>query len=187
VAWFALSSPATPTAVPGPPHTAVPSSRAAATTAATTPKPARDVPVPSWVPRAIASTCRARAGRPPSERVVVDCAPARGIATLRYRELTGPKALTIAFLGRRPTERGGTGPSRCANGLNDERAWSDADARATTAGRYRCTRPHGRAHIEWTDEALHVIAVATRSDGDLRSLYAWWTTVPGPVESTPDR
>jgi hypothetical protein len=142
------------------------------------------VRVPAWVPRAIASTCRAHTGTAPGERVVVDCTPARGVAALRYRELTTSSALAAAYDGRRPAKpRGGTGPSRCASGKNDERAWSDAATPTTVAGRYRCTLPHGAARIEWTDDARRVLAVATRADGDLRSLYTWWTTVPGPVAS----
>ncbi|HEY5013523.1 MAG TPA: hypothetical protein VIK61_12560, partial [Acidimicrobiia bacterium] len=46
----------------------------------------------------------------------------------------------------------------------------------------------GHARIAWTSEHagaddVAVLAVATRSDADLRALYQWWTTVPGPTAS----
>ena len=41
------------------------------------------------------------------------------------------------------------------------------------------------ARLVWTNEAVRVLGVATRADGDLRSLYQWWTTVPGPTVPEP--
>jgi hypothetical protein len=40
----------------------------------------------------------------------------------------------------------------------------------------------GRARLVWSNERARVLAVASRGDGDLRSLFEWWTTVPGPEE-----
>lgn len=181
VAWFALAPRPTPVAVPA----STPDTAAEPTTVSRPPPtqpPTTSKPVPPWVPRAIASTCHARTTAADAARLVVDCAPGRGVATLRYRELPNATALQTAYEGQRRARHNGTGPSRCASGRNDERAWSSSSTPATAAGRYRCSRPHAAARIEWTDDALDVVATATRTDGDLRSLYVWWTTVPGPVE-----
>jgi hypothetical protein len=136
------------------------------------------VAVPRWVPADVAATCRAR-GRSLSG-AVVDCTPGRGIDGLLYRAFASVAALRAAYASE-GTRAGGGGPSACAQGTPEERSWSAAGAPARPAGRYRCSRVVGRARLVWTDEAVRVLGVATRADGDLRSLYQWWTTVPGPT------
>jgi len=139
---------------------------------------ARTFAVPRWVPRPIAATCTARrAGAPVT--VVVDCRPGRGVTHLRYTRYASRDALEQAYEHDARGPRGGTGPPKCARGLNDERAWSIARRPTITAGRYRCTDAR-TARIVWTDERTRVLATAARADADLRSLYVWWTTVPGP-------
>jgi hypothetical protein len=55
-------------------------------------------------------------------------------------------------------------------------------------GRYHCSLAEDRAEIVWFSEPAAVLGVATRADADLRSLYQWWTTVPGPsAPSAADR
>jgi hypothetical protein len=138
------------------------------------------VAVPRWVPTQIAATCRARA-REGSE-VVVDCTPGRGVDHLRYRAFASPADLRAAY-DRDGGHRGGTGSPVCAAGGPEERTWSGSAAPSRPLGRYRCSLDRGRARLVWTDARARVIADATRTDADLRSLYEWWTTVPGPNPS----
>jgi hypothetical protein len=138
---------------------------------------ARVVAVPGWVPRAIAATCHAHASAPVN--VVVDCTPGRGVTRLQYRRFASVAALRIAYAAGSPP-RGGTGPSACATGVTDERSWSVAASPRVPVGRYRCELVVGRARIVWSNERVTVMGIASRADADLRSLYQWWTTVPGP-------
>ena len=181
-AWIALEPRGTP-AVDGPPVTNV------ATTILRTPSTpapvATTAAVPHWVPAAIAATCIARAGVAPVA-IVVDCRPGRGVARLRYAAYASLVALRHAYANVATRSRRTTGPPACARGRNDERAWSTAQHPANTVGRYRCTSA-GNARIVWTDERVRVLATASRADDDLRSLYVWWTTVPGPFPTGRDR
>jgi hypothetical protein len=180
IAWIGFAARSTPADSPA--DASVARTTGAPTTSTV---PARAATIPSWVPPAIASTCRARTAAAPAT-VVVDCAPGRGVDHLRYRSFTTAAALEAAGHGHHaPTAAAGA--SRCARGEPDERAWSTAAAPARAAGRYRCTRSRAGARIVWTDEATHVLAFATRDDGDLGALYAWWTTVPGPNEAAAAR
>lgn len=143
---------------------------------------AHAVSVPTWVPRAIAATCRARATTTAS--LVVDCTPGRGVISLRYRHFASLAALHAAY-ATAPSDRGGTGPPKCASGATDERSWSLATAPNIAVGRYRCALVDGHARIVWTSERECVLASADRADAELRSLYEWWTTVPGPTTPAP--
>lgn len=136
------------------------------------------VAVPRWVPDAIAATCRAR-GSVPSKVVVVDCTPGRGVIALQYRGFATATALHSAYDAQSP-RGGGTGPAGCARGAGEERSWSVSRSPSVPSGRYRCSVVEGRAQLVWTSEGSRVLAIASRADGDLRSLYQWWTTVPGP-------
>jgi hypothetical protein len=135
--------------------------------------------VPPWVPAALASTCRATESR--ALGVVVECTPGRGVIALQYRGFVSVGALRAAYAAAAP-RGGGVGPAACAQGSPEERSWSTAVAPAVARGRYRCSRVDGRARVVWTNERAGVLGSATRADGDLRSLYQWWTTVPGPVD-----
>lgn len=67
-----------------------------------------------------------------------------------------------------------SGPAACAGGHEEERAWSRPDAPTVTAGRYACRVVEGRAELWWTEDATALLAHATRRDGDLAALFAWW-------------
>lgn len=156
-----------------------------ATTRATTATPrSHAVAVPPWVPPAIAATCRARSAVAPV-RVVVDCDPGRGVVRLRYTQYASQAVMRRDYAAAPRAQRAGNGAPACAGGETDERAWSTAARPETTVGRYRCTNAGARATIVWTDDRMHTLATAGRADADLRSLYLWWTTVPGPVASRP--
>ena len=43
-----------------------------------------------------------------------------------------------------------------------------------TAGRLLCRTSFGDAILEWTYEAVPLVAVATRRDGDAQKLLQWW-------------
>ncbi len=145
--------------------------------AATAPDIDAVVAVPRWVPAGVAATCRAHGASP--SRVVVDCTPGRGVARLRYRAFASVADLRHAYAVE-SARSGGAGPSACAAGLPEERSWSSAASPARPAGRYRCAVAAGNARLVWTSEATKVLGLATRTDRDLRTLYQWWTTVPGP-------
>ena len=192
-AWVAVgrqgagsaAPPAVPPATPSNALSATPS-----TTSASNPVPTarpRTVPignavaVPAWVPAAIAATCRARATAPPN--VTVECTPGRGVVQLEYRGFESISALRAAYTTAPPRPRGAhsaVGPAACAGGATDERSWSVVQEPTVAVGRFACALVGRRARITWTTEAAAVLASATRSDGDLRSWYQWWTTVPGP-------
>ena len=148
------------------------------TVARTQPRAENVVTVPRWVPAAIAATCEARSVDEPRS-IVVDCTPGRGVARLRYRGFSSVAALRAAYAAASP-RGGGDGPSACAQGGTEERSWSVAETPSVADGRYRCSLVAGRARLVWSSERSRVLAIASRADGDLRSLYQWWTTVPGP-------
>jgi hypothetical protein len=149
---------------------------------ATAPTTDAVVATPPWVPAVVAATCRAHGTTRTS--AVVECTPGRGVVSLMYRAFASVAALRAAYAAE-GTRAGGVGPSACAAGAPEERSWSAAASPAAPAGRYRCSVVAGKARLVWTSEAAGVLGVATRADGDLRSLFQWWTTVPGPT--TPDR
>jgi hypothetical protein len=184
IAWVAVRQPSSRGAAPLERATADSSATTAATTT-TAPHPpppvVHVVAVPPWVPRAIAATCRARASAPAN--VVVDCTPGRGVIRLQYRRFSSVTALRNAYAAGAAV-RGGVGPSTCAAGSADERSWSVAASPRVPAGRYRCELVGRRARIVWSNERVAVLGTAGRADADLRSLYQWWTTVPGPTTST---
>jgi hypothetical protein len=66
------------------------------------------------------------------------------------------------------------GVAACARGQQDERAWSRPAAPVEIAGRYRCRITSTRAEMWWTVDDAHVLAHATRADGDLAALFSWW-------------
>jgi hypothetical protein len=196
VAWIAVGQQGSGEAAPEPKPRETRDTRAPRTATTVVPPPPvsveRIVAMPAWVPTALAATCRARAR---GVQVVVDCNPGRGVVSLRYRSVASVAALRTAFARAGTTGRPGTGPPVCAEGGAEERAWSAAAAPTAPLGRYRCSRVAGRARIVWSTEHVGggtdagpdvaVIGVATRADGDLRSLYQWWTTVPGPISFGP--
>jgi hypothetical protein len=149
--------------------------------ARTTPRIEAVVAVPHWVPDAIAATCRARRTEAPGT-VVVTCTPARGVIALQYRGFSSVTTLRAAYTALAP-RHGGDGVSRCSRGATEERAWSVSAAPTVATGRYRCSVVAGRARLVWSSEqtGAPVLAIASRADGDLRLLYQWWTTVPGPT------
>jgi hypothetical protein len=182
-AWIAVGPAASRARPSGP----VPASRRSPHTApALAPQTDRPVEpvvaIPRWVPTALAATCRAHGSGASS--IVVDCTPGRGVAGLRYRTFASVAALRAAYAVQGP-RHGGVGPSACAEGRPEERAWSEAAAPARTVGRYRCSLVDGEARLEWTSERAGVLGIATRADADLRSLYQWWTSAPGPTTSRP--
>jgi len=136
------------------------------------------VGVPRWIPTAIRATCAAREGA--DREVVIDCTPGRGVVQLRYRGFDSVAALRVAYDAASPRD-GGAGPALCARGMGEERSWSVSATPTVSHGRYRCLLVEGRARLVWSSERSRVLATATRADGDLRSLYEWWTTVPGPT------
>src|SRR6185503_7462588 len=99
----------------------------------------------------------------------------RGVETLRYRGFASLAALRAAYDDASP-RAGGDGPSECARGGEEERSWSAAETPTHPEGRYRCSLVAGRARLVWSNERSRVLAIASRADGDLRSLYQWWTT-----------
>jgi hypothetical protein len=153
------------------------------TTAVTRPAPTVEpvvVTVPRWVPDAIAATCGAR--RSESTGVVtVDCVPGRGVVSLQYRAFSSLTALRAAYAAAAPLV-GGAGPPGCTRGAHEERSWSAPASPSVPSGRYRCLVAGGHARLVWSNERARVLAFASRGDGDLRSLFEWWTTVPGPEE-----
>jgi len=155
----------------------VPASGARTTSA---PRVEMVVAVPRWVPAGVAATCRTHGPSP--SRVVVDCTPGRGVDQLRYRAVASIADLRAAYAVE-STRRGGRGSPACAAGMPEERSWSLAASPARPAGRYRCSLVAGTARLVWTSEEALVLGLASRSDGDLRTLYQWWTTVPGPNAS----
>lgn len=169
-AWMMVSRPA--------PASAPVSIATSTTVARTQPQAENVVTVPRWVPAAIAATCEAR-GVDESQSIVVDCTPGRGVARLRYRGFSSVASMRAAYDAASP-RGGGDGPSECARGGKEERSWSVAEAPSEPNGRYRCSLVAGRARLVWSSERSRVLAIASRADGDLRSLYEWWTTVPGP-------
>lgn len=193
VAWVAVGSVGSGGAAPViEPSTSLPLHPA---TTAVRPAPApveRAVAVPRWVPASIAATCDARASAPSS--IVVSCTPGRGVVRLQYRAFVSVGALRAAYVSE-SSQKGGVGPPACAHGAAEERAWSTAGAPTVPVGRYRCSITGGRARIVWTSERVDVggvaglgvavLGIATRADTDLRSLYRWWATVPGPTASGP--
>jgi len=154
-----------------------------ATTVAKRPAPPVEpvvVTVPGWVPDAIAATCGAH--RSETTRVVtVDCVPGRGVVSLQYRGFSSVTALRAAYAAAASLV-GGAGPPGCKRGTHEERSWSAPASPSVPSGRYRCVVVGGRAHLVWSSERARVLAVASRGDGDLRSLFEWWSTVPGPEE-----
>ena len=154
-----------------------------ATTVATRPRPRVEtvaVSVPGWVPDAIAATCGAH--RSEKTRVVtVDCTPGRGVLALQYRGFSSVTAMRAAYAATSPLV-GGSGSPGCERGTHEERSWSAPASPTVPSGRYQCSLVGGRARLVWTSERSRVLATASRDDGDLRSLFQWWTTVPGPSD-----
>jgi hypothetical protein len=189
VAWVAVGQRGSDGAAPLPYPSAAPRP-VTATTALLPPRAlgapvasVRPVAVPRWVPSALAATCRARASAPAN--VVVDCTPGRGVISLQYRGFASVGALRTAYASA-SARRGGLGPSACARGAPEERSWSaprSPGSPTAAIGRYRCSLAKGRAQLVWSSEQTGalVLAIASRADGDLRSLYQWWTSVPGPT------
>ena len=136
------------------------------------------VSVPRWVPDAIAATCGAH--RSDTTGVVtVDCTPGRGVVALQYRGFSSVAAVRDAYAATAAIV-GGAGPAGCAGGAPEERSWASPASPTVPSGRYGCSVVEGRARLVWTSERNHVLALASRADADLRSLFEWWTTVPGP-------
>ncbi|MGQ0825995.1 MAG: hypothetical protein ACT4OX_13375 [Actinomycetota bacterium] len=111
------------------------------------------------------------------------CAPLPGPEQRRRCPITGgvldtrvPEDLARAYRDVAGADDGvaATGPASCAGGLPEERAWSRVAAPIRAAGRYLCRAEDGRAALWWTDERSGVLAHATRDDGDLAALFAWW-------------
>jgi hypothetical protein len=177
VAWFASGR------TPSRAHPAAPTTRRSSATTRATRAPSTSatlaprVSVPAWVPGALAATCRAHGAS--AATVVVDCTPGRGVVGVEYRAFASVSALRAAYAELAPRV-GGDGVSLCSDGRPEERSWSTITFPAHVVGRYRCALDAGRARLVWTSEPTGVLAVATRADGDLRSLYQWWATVPGP-------
>lgn len=70
---------------------------------------------------------------------------------------------------------GAAGP--CAEGVEEEAAWSPSDASADAGGRFFCGVRDGWPDISWTDTTTNVLAEIQGSGGaDLGELYAWWAT-----------
>ena len=90
-------------------------------------------------------------------------------------ELREPADLEAAYRAVAPDDGvAAVGPSTCANGAAEERAWSSPGAPEQAAGRYRCRFESGRAAIWWTVEDAGVLAHATAANDDLAALFAWW-------------
>ena len=153
----------------------------APTTVATQPRPRVEpvvVSVPRWVPRAIASTCTARRSATTGV-VTVDCVPGRGVITLQYRGFSAIAELRTAYAATASVV-GGAGSPGCKRGTREERSWSVQASPTVPSGRYECSLVGGRARLVWTSEHDRVLAIASRDDRDLRSLFEWWSAVPGP-------
>jgi len=71
-----------------------------------------------------------------------------------------------------------TGPPACGRGKPEERAWSQPNAPAQTAGRYRCVIMSGRAEIWWTNQHRGLLGHAVALDSDLGALFTWWRARP---------
>jgi hypothetical protein len=70
---------------------------------------------------------------------------------------------------------GARGAPTCERGQPDERAWSAPGAPGVVVGRYACRHTAtGAAEMWWTDGDAGLLAHATREDGDLAALFAWW-------------
>jgi hypothetical protein len=136
--------------------------------------------VPRWVPRAIAATCGARRSATTGV-VTVDCTPGRGVVTLQYRGFSSVTALRAAYASTSSVV-GGAGSPGCKRGTHEERSWSTPGSPTVPSGRYECSVVGGHARVVWSSEHHRVLAIASRGDGDLQSLFAWWTTVPGPED-----
>ena len=138
---------------------------------ATSPASTRPAAVPTATLRAAlgdADRCRDVPGDEPAVR----CRSEHG--SVQYSR---PRSLAEAY--RRaigPNGRGGErrASSACAGGQPEERAWSRPHSPTVTAGRFACKVVDGHAHLWWTEAATGVLAHATRADGDLGALFAWW-------------
>jgi hypothetical protein len=186
-AWFvvghgAAGAPGRASTLPSVTHPATTSSLSERRSPATPAAVDSVVAVPRWVPAGVAATCRTHGTS--KSNTVVDCTPGRGVESLLYRAFASVAALRAAYASE-GMRGGGAGPSACAQGAPEERSWSTAPEPTRAAGRYRCSLVERNARLVWTNEAAKILGVASRADSDLRSLYQWWTTVPGPTATGP--
>jgi hypothetical protein len=111
------------------------------------------------------------ATRPPARAATTHVIPSGVMETTRPGDLAA--AYRRATGG--PDEHAASGAPACERGEPDERAWSRPDAPGVVAGRYTCRfTDGGAAEMWWTDEGRGELAHATRRDGDLAALFAWW-------------
>jgi hypothetical protein len=129
-----------------------------------------------YVPSGFRDSCRPRSA-PGGTVALVDCSD--GDVMVRYTLFRDAAAMNRWF------ER-----SRSRLGLADGNCAVDAAATGIVfspgsgrSGRILCYQTTGQSHLGWTDESLLVSAEATRPDiGDL-TLYRWWATSAGPLDS----
>jgi hypothetical protein len=95
-----------------------------------------------------------------------------------YRRVTtrAVAATYRATIGMHRTPAGSIGAPACARGGQEERAWSRPDTPRRVAGRYACRVEQGRAAMWWTVDDRGLLAHAIASNGDLASLFAWWSS-----------
>jgi hypothetical protein len=83
----------------------------------------------------------------------------------------------VARVGRGVAVGGADSRPRCATGMPENRAWRRPDAR-NAAGRYVCRHDAAGAQLAWSDTTRDLLVQATRANGDLATLFAWWTSAP---------
>ena len=125
------------------------------------------------LPTAWRATCRAAAESPgPRPRAALACTPAAGIRVDVRRAQAGSTARLVAQLATgNPPGPGGATSARDRDGLRD---WSGSAHPERVLGRVACVRSHGQARLVWSVDHDSLVLDATRPDGDLARLFAWW-------------
>jgi hypothetical protein len=127
-----------------------------------------------WRPR-----CRPAAVLAGAATAGVVCEPAGTVDRVELFRFANPATLADAVgrVGRGVAVGGSDARARCAVGVPENRAWRRPDAH-NAAGRYICRRDAAGAQLAWSDTTRELLVQATRANGDLATLFAWWTSAP---------
>jgi hypothetical protein len=119
------------------------------------------------VPAAWRPTCRAA-----QPRTALACAPVAGIHVDVRRVPAASTARTVAQLAE--GDAPGPGGAACARDQGGLRTWSTSAHPERVLGHVVCVRSHGDARLVWSVDRDGLVLDATRPDGDIAGLFAWW-------------
>ncbi|HEY3831020.1 MAG TPA: hypothetical protein VGO03_01885 [Acidimicrobiia bacterium] len=172
-AIFVLGGVGSPTPQPTAVATTLATARSATTHAPTTTTPHNVAVLLTLLPEAWRRTCHhVSDAAAPQPRAALICAPAAGIRVGVRRVPAGSTAGAVARLATGgPPAPGGAACARDEHGL---RTWSAPVHPETVLGSVVCVRSRGQARLVWSVDHGALVLDATRSDGDIASLFAWW-------------